>query len=68
MSLDGCCIGKLCSWDLAFVGNYNNFSWGNMCHDLDLLRAGLVCLKTGYTHFLEVTHFDGMSPERIKNK
>lgn len=26
---------------VAFVGNYENFPWCNMCHDLDLLRAGL---------------------------
>ena len=37
-------LAKVCLWDLAFVGNYDNFPWCNMCHDLDLLRADLVCL------------------------
>ena len=36
-----------------------------MCHDIDLLRPGLVYLETGYTHFLGVTDFDGMSPQKI---
>lgn len=26
---------------VAFVGNYENFPRCNMCHDLDLLRAGV---------------------------
>ena len=44
MSLDKCCVDKLCSWDLAFDGNYNNIPWCNMCYGLNLLRAGLVYL------------------------